>query len=200
VLFDRGVEAIVPPRGGRRHVLHLMECLARQRAPEVAGTETDLRLPLEAALRVATKRALIFVVSDFIGPAGWERALALLAQRHEVIAIRLFDPLETRLPDLGLLPLQDPETGEQLIVDTGSASFRSRFERLAQARDERLLQALSEAGVDALELSTGDDLAESVLRFAELRRRSRARWNMTAPGGMPLHLRSAVLERNEGRR
>jgi uncharacterized protein (DUF58 family) len=92
-------------------------------------------------------------------------------QRHEVIAVRLFDPLELELPDLGLVPLRDAETGEQLWVDTHDAGFRKRFARLATEREATLRASLAKAGVDALELSTSDDLVEAIVRFADLRKR-----------------------------
>jgi len=92
-------------------------------------------------------------------------------QRHEVIAVRLFDPLELDLPDLGLVPLRDAETGEQLWVDTHDAGFRKRFARLAAEREATLRASLARAGVDALELSTSDDLVEAIVRFADMRKR-----------------------------
>src|SRR5690606_32755043 len=94
-----------------------------------------------------------------------------LVQRHEVVAVRLFDPLELELPDLGLVPLVDAETGEQLWVDTHDAGFRKRFARAAEARESELRETLARVGVDALELSTDDDLVEAIVRFADMRKR-----------------------------
>jgi uncharacterized protein (DUF58 family) len=85
--------------------------------------------------------------------------------------VRLYDPLEHELPDLGLLTMQDAETGEQLFVDTHDRGFRKRFTRAAEDREERLREAFRHAGVDALELSTDDDLADTILRFADMRKR-----------------------------
>jgi uncharacterized protein (DUF58 family) len=117
------------------------------------------------------RRSTVFVVSDFLSEPGWERPLGQLVQRHEVIAVRLFDPLELELPDLGLVPLRDAETGEQLWVDTHDAGFRKRFARLAAEREKTLRASLARAGVDALELSTSDDLVEAIVRFADMRKR-----------------------------
>jgi uncharacterized protein (DUF58 family) len=116
------------------------------------------------------RRSLVFVVSDFISAPGWEKPLAQLANRHDVIVVRLTDPLEVRLPDLGLITFQDAESGEQLFVDTHDKSFRSRFAAAAEAQEEMLQTAFQAAGVDALELSTEDDVADAVLRFADMRR------------------------------
>jgi uncharacterized protein (DUF58 family) len=92
-------------------------------------------------------------------------------QRHDVVAVRLFDPLELELPDLGLVPLRDAETGEQLWVDTHDAGFRKRFARIAAEREASLRETLAKIGVDALELSTDDDLVEAIVRFADMRKR-----------------------------
>jgi uncharacterized protein (DUF58 family) len=113
----------------------------------------------------------------------------MLALRHEVIAVRLTDPLELELPDLGLIPIRDSETGEQLLVDTHDTRFRKRFARIAAQREADLRQSLARAGVDTLELSTDDDLVSALLRFTDLRkRRSRA----SAGGALPKHLKQAA--------
>jgi uncharacterized protein (DUF58 family) len=111
----------------------------------------------------------VFVVSDFYSEAGWETALARLAMRHDVTAVRLFDPLESSLPGVGLLSLRDSETGETLLVDTDDPGFRRRFEQAAARRENALQEGLAQAGVDTLELATDDDLLEAVLRYVDLR-------------------------------
>jgi uncharacterized protein (DUF58 family) len=123
------------------------------------------------AFRVIPRRSLLFVVSDFISLPGWTEPLAHLAQRHEILAVRLYDPLEMDLPDFGLLTVQDAETGEQLFVDTHDRAFRKRFTAAAERREKALRAAFADAGVDALELSTEDDLVDTLLRFADLRKR-----------------------------
>jgi len=139
-------------------------------APTQKGM-TRLADLLKSAATLMPRRSTVFVVSDFLSEPGWERPLGQLVQRHEVVAVRLFDPLELELPDLGLVPLRDAETGEQLWVDTHDAGFRKRFARLAAERETALREALARAGVDALELSTDDDLVEAIVRFADLRKR-----------------------------
>jgi uncharacterized protein (DUF58 family) len=131
------------------------------------------------------RRSLVFVVSDFVSRPGWSAALARLNRRHETIAVRLFDPLEAELPDLGLVVIQDAESGEQLLVDTHDPGFRRRFAAAAARREQDVRNAFAHAQVDALELATDDDLAGAIFRFADLRRQ-RARLN--AGGGMPRHL------------
>jgi uncharacterized protein (DUF58 family) len=121
---------------------------------------------------VIRRRSLIFVLSDFISKPDWEGALGLLAQRHDVVAVRLTDPLETRLPDLGFLTFQDAETGEQIFVDTHDRGFRGRFAAAADARESALRTAFQKAGVDAIELATEDDVLDALMGFAEMRKHS----------------------------
>ena len=143
---------------------------SRGRSRVESGT-TRLRELLESAAGTIKRRSTLFVVSDFISEPGWERPLALLAQRHEVVAVRVLDPLELDLPDLGLLTMRDSETGEQLLVDTHDKGFRKRFARIAAQREADLRQAFARAAVDALELSTDGELVDAVVRFADMRKR-----------------------------
>ena len=173
LVYGSELEAVIPPRTGRAHVLHLLHAMERRAQPRGAkpGGTTRLAELLDAAGNMIRRRSTVFVVSDFLSAPGWERPLGRLSLRHEVVAVRLFDPLELELPDLGLVPLTDAETGEQLWVDTHDGGFRKRFTRLAHEREDALREALARAGVDALELSTQDDLVEAIVRFAELRKR-----------------------------
>lgn len=169
MLFNGLADFVVPPRGGRRHVLYLMDKIEAHprllRAPE-----TDLGAFLGRALRAIKRRSAIFVLSDFISRPGWEKALAELSRHHEVVAVRLVDPLEGALPDLGMMVFEDAESGEQLFVDTADRGFRRRFLAEAERREAALYDAFGRAGVDVLELSTADDLIDAVLRFAGLRK------------------------------
>jgi len=178
LLFSGGVDQQVPARGGRRQTHVIQSAMNQYRASR--PTPTDLARALSETARMVSRRALIFVVSDFISPEGWERPLARLAARHDVVAVRLTDPFEMRMPNLGLITFQDSETGEQLFVDTHDPGFRRRFAAAADAREEHLRDIFAQAGVDALELSTDDDVADAVLRFADMRKH-RARMN--AGGG-----------------
>jgi uncharacterized protein (DUF58 family) len=191
MLYGDGINTVLPSRGGRQQVLQLLHLLKPRpqaaNAPEFGVTR--LAQLLSSAVGTLRRRATVFVVSDFISEAGWEKPLGALAQRHEVVAVRLLDPLELELPDLGLIPIRDAETGEQLLVDTHDAGFRKRFARIAAQREAELRQALGRAGVDTLELSTDDDLADALLRFTDLRkRRSRA---ILSPAAMS-HLKQAA--------
>ena len=166
----RAVDAVLPPRNSRAQVLQLVHRLLQPAAERAAGG-TQLGLLLQAGLGGIRRRSTVFVVSDFISAPGWEKPLAQLAQRHDVVAVRLFDPLELELPDLGLVLLRDAETGEQLQVDTHDKAFRQRFARLAAEREAALRTSLAAAGADTLELRTDDDLIDALLRFMDLRQR-----------------------------
>ncbi|MEY4267759.1 MAG: hypothetical protein RIS90_2294 [Pseudomonadota bacterium] len=180
LLYGRGVDTVLPARASRQHVLQLLHAI-QHRPPAQAGA-TRLQDLLQAAGTTVRRRSTMFVVSDFISEPGWEQSLAQLAQRHEVVAVRLVEPMELALPDIGLMPMRDAETGEQLLIDTADAGFRQRFATLAAAREVQLRQALTRAGVDALELATSDDLAQALLRFTELRKRRSQR--------LPAHLKA----------
>ena len=172
MLHADGMHRTIPARGGRNQVLLLMNDLLRQprlkRAPF-----TDLSPLLISALNSIKRRSLIFVISDFIAVPGWERALRLLNRRHEVMAVRLWDPREAELPDLGSIIMEDSETGEQIYVDTGDPRFRRNFAEATTRREAELKQAFERAGVDALSLSTDEDLVRAIVRFAALRRQRR---------------------------
>lgn len=174
------VERMIPARGGRNQVLRLInELLKQPRLPKSAFT--DLRAMLEGGLMAIKKRSLIFVISDFISTPGWERALSLLNHQHEVIAIRVWDPREVELPDMGSIWLEDAETGEQLYVDTHDPRFRARFAEVARRRETALNDAFKHAGVEPWSLSTGEDLVRAIVRFASVRKQLRRRHGGGAP-------------------
>lgn len=172
VFYGSRVERTIPPRGGRSQVLRLINDLQKQ-PPLPQAPFTELAPLLEAGLRATKRRALIFIVSDFISAPGWERPLHLLNRRHDVLAIRLWDPRETELPDIGPIVMEDAETGEQLYVDTRDRKFRQRFREAADRREATLADAFRRSGVDMLPLSTEEDLARAIVRFATRRRHRR---------------------------
>jgi uncharacterized protein (DUF58 family) len=173
IFYGLDVDRVIAPRTGRRQVLSILHAMnSRPPLPEGKGTRLDKLL--KSAFNYIHRRSLVFLVSDFFSEPGWDRPLTQVAQRHEVIAVRLHDPLENELPDLGLLVFQDAETGEQLFVDTHDGKFRKRFMDAAESRELAVRTALVNAGVDTLELSTGAELVDTVLRFADLRKRKSA--------------------------
>jgi uncharacterized protein (DUF58 family) len=178
MLYGTEVDTVLPAGNGRLHVLNLLQRMSARPAESALGA-TNLRDLLMAAQGVIKRRSSVFIVSDFISEPGWDTALARLAMRHEVTAVRLYDPLEMDLPDIGLVTMRDAESGEQLVVDTHDRGFRERFAQAAERRETELLGSLARAGVDTLELATDADLMDAILRFADLRKqRSRlANWS-----------------------
>ncbi len=172
VFYGSRVERTIPAHGGRNQVLRLVNELIKQ--PHLARAPfTNLTPLLEGGLNAIKTRSLVFVISDFISEPGWERPLGLLNQRHEVLAVRMWDPREIELPDMGPLVLEDAETGEQLYVDTHDKQFRRRFEEAARMREAGLKQAFKHAGVDMLSISTDEDMVRAIVRFAALRQQRR---------------------------
>jgi uncharacterized protein (DUF58 family) len=172
VLYGDRVERTIPAGSGRVQVLRIIDALLRQpRHP--AAPFTDLRPLLDSGHKTIKRRSLVFVISDFISEPGWEKSLELLARRHEVIAIRLVDPREATLPDVGPVILQDAETGEQVYVDTGDKRFRQRFAEAAAARETTIADGFRRAGIEAVTFSTDEDLVRSIVRMATLRKRRR---------------------------
>jgi len=173
-MYGAHVERVVPARGGRIQVLRLLNELERRPRLERAPL-TSLSELIDAGLRALKRRSLVFVISDFFSAEGWEDRLTMLARRHETLAVRLVDPRENELPDVGPLILTDSETGEQLWVNTHDGGFRSRLTAAARRREQHLAEAFAKAGVDVLVLRTDEDLVRSIVRFAYARKQRAAR-------------------------
>jgi uncharacterized protein (DUF58 family) len=172
VLYAGKVERTIPAATGRNQILRLLNDVMNlprlQSAPYTSVSDL-----IEHALRTIKRRSVVFLVSDFFTAPGWERPLGMLARKHEVIAVRLEDPRERELPDIGMVVMNDAETGESVHVDTHDAKFRKRFEAVVREREAQLHTAFTRCGVDVLLLSTEEDLAGAVLRFAALRKQQR---------------------------
>ncbi len=171
ILYDNTMQITIPPLSGRPQVLRLIDSIHKQTSP--GGAMTNLSGLLESAYKRIRRRSMVFVVSDFICLPGWERGLGMLARKHDVLAVRLWDPREVDLPDVGVVLIEDAETGMQLSVDTSDRGFRQRFNDAARRREEELALAFKRAEVDELTVSTEEDLVPAVLRFASLRNRAR---------------------------
>ncbi|MEW6086126.1 MAG: DUF58 domain-containing protein [Chloroflexota bacterium] len=172
MMFGNGNQQTVPARGGKLQVLRLINDMMKQ-PRQTRAPFTNLKSFLDGALNSIKRRSLVFVISDFISEPGWERSLSLLNRRHEVIAVRLFDPREEELPDVGMVVMEDAETGAQMFVDTHDLKFRKKFFAAAQQREQNLNAAFKRAGVDVLPLSTEDDIVRSIVRFAKQRQQVR---------------------------
>jgi uncharacterized protein (DUF58 family) len=197
ILFGAGGEpSIVPPRAGRTHRMRLLASLEVAAAGQGAGP-TDLTAALERVERVAHRRALVVLVTDFLTAGGWERPLARMSLRHEIVAVHVSDPRESSIPNVGVVTFEDPETGRQLTVDTNSRTLRSRFAAAAAEQREEVAQRLRRCRVDVLPISTSEDLLPRLARFLATRRALRSArgprpWDapatipaISAPGAAP---------------
>ncbi|MDT5025674.1 MAG: hypothetical protein QOE61_2100 [Micromonosporaceae bacterium] len=174
ILYDNRLQRVIPPRTGRTHILHLAHELTRPAAAGADGSTTDLAAMLRLAASTARRRSLVFVISDFIGDVDWEAALTRLSYRHEVVAIRVVDPMELDLPDLGLVLIEDAETGEQLLADTSDPLFQQRFRAEVDARELAVASSMRRAGVASHRISTDQDLARALIDMVRQSKRRRA--------------------------
>jgi len=167
LMFSDHVELALPPKKGTRHVLRVIR-EALSFTPQ--GHGTDIAAALEHLNRVTKRRCVTFVISDFLD-TGARLALKIANRRHDIIAVVLDDPRDLALPDIGLIALQDAETGQQILLDTGDSRLRREFEERAAAarRDrERMLRAVD---VDAIVVRTDRPYTEALLRFFRMRER-----------------------------
>jgi uncharacterized protein (DUF58 family) len=167
ILYDNRVEQTIPPRSGRDQVLRIAHELLRP--PPASQKATDLTGLLHAARSTVRRRSLIVLISDFLSGPDWDEPLAALARKHEVVVLRLADPLEAELPDVGLLVVEDSETGEQLLVDTSDPAFRARLQIAANTRTASTASRARRAGADVHDVSTADDLGAALVRMIERR-------------------------------
>jgi uncharacterized protein (DUF58 family) len=166
-----------PPRSGRAPLLARLHELAAYRAPDATAGDVppaDLAAAMDALRRVARRRGLVVVVSDFLEPRDWERPFRGLASMHDVLAVEVVDPRELELPPVGLLMLVDPETGRRVEVQTRSAKLRARFAAAATSQRSAISGAIRRAGVDHVQLRTDRDWLRDIVRYVVVRRRRRA--------------------------
>ena len=184
LLYDTGVVRTVPPGTGRRHALRIGAELARTAdvgrpragqysAGQYSGT-TDLAAMLNTVAKLARRRALIVVISDFIGDGDWGRSLLRLVPRHEVVALRVIDAADDELPNVGLVVVEDAETGEQLVIDSGDPLLRARLRAGVEERDARLAAGMRRAGVPIHRIGTDADLATALIEVVASTKRRRA--------------------------
>ena len=167
LLFSDQIERVIPPRKGRRHALRVIRDLV---AFSPVGRRTNLGASLSYATRLLRHRSIIVVLSDFLAE-GWEKPLRRLAARHEVVAVVVEDPREYDVPESGWIELQDAETGQRVLLDTGNRDVRTRLARLAERRREERARLLGSVGVDTILLNTGQDYALPLRRAFALRAR-----------------------------
>jgi uncharacterized protein (DUF58 family) len=169
LIFTDQIELYIPPLKGRKHVLRLIREML---AFEPKGRGTDIEMALETANQILKRRSIIFLVSDFLAePAGYRKALAITNRRHDVIAVDLHDPLETKIADVGLVALEDPETGEIAWVDTSSRSWQEAFNQSVSRLENDKSKVLRRANVDHITIGTDEDYTAPLASFFHERAR-----------------------------
>ncbi len=182
ILFTDRIERFVPPKKGRKHVMRIIAEILNVR-PE--GRGTNLAMALEHLSRVARRRSVTFLISDFIEPRAprardgarpaddspFERALTITSKRHDLIPVALRDPLEEALPSLGVALIEDPETGERLRVDLASSAVREHFAKASRALREERQRLFKRLSLDSMELRAGDEYVSTLVSFFRARAR-----------------------------
>src|SRR5690348_12460594 len=167
LLFTDRVELFIPPKKGRSHTLRIIREILFF---EPKGRGTDAAAALDHLNRIITRRAVVFLISDFQAP-DFSRALAVTARRHDLIAIRIHDERETILPPIGLITLEDAETGDQIEINAADSRVRAHFAQLAQSQLAETTRVLRRNRIDRIELRTGDDYLPALRSFFKQRER-----------------------------
>ena len=167
ILFSSGVEKYIPPKKGPSHVWRLIKEIFTYQPRDLS---TNIDAVLTYLNRVAKRHAIVFLISDCMD-RGFDRSLRLTARKHDLTVIRVSDPAERALPEVGLVLLGDPETGERVLINSRSRRFREKWKAWYNEQDEYLRELFSGAGVDHVELTTDGDVVEPLARLFEMRRR-----------------------------
>ncbi|MDQ3978733.1 MAG: DUF58 domain-containing protein [Actinomycetota bacterium] len=184
VMVWPGGKHVVPARAGRHAVLALLHTLLTKPPSGDGGGPTDLGAGIELLLRPPRRRGLMVVVSDFLSPPGWDKALRGLAARHQVLCVEVVDPRELELPNVGYLTLVDPETGQLREVQTGKPALRKRYAEAAAAERAEIAANIRKAGAQHLVLRTDRDWVKDIVQFVVTTRRRAASFT-TATSGAP---------------
>ena len=173
MVFTDGIELLVPPSKGRRHVLRMVRDLL---AFQASSAGTDIGLALSTVNLLLKRKSIVFLISDLIAPINsYRRALSASARRHDVIAVELHDPAERDLPRVGIVALEDAESGDLVWVDTDDDEWRRSYRQDVELEDQRRLQFLNSVRVDVIPVSTDKDYVRPLNEFFKLRSKRRIR-------------------------
>jgi uncharacterized protein (DUF58 family) len=170
IVFDDQVRRVMPPVAGRAGRLHLVGGLDADFSSAHAGAGPALAGALRRAIKVIQRPSLVVVISDFLAAGPWQQPMTILGQRHEIVAVRVVDPTELAIPDIGLVTFEDPETGEQLQVDTSDSRLRARFQLAAAEQSRRISNDLRRAHAAEFNITTAQPLLPQLIEY--LRRRT----------------------------
>jgi len=165
IVFSDKIEHYIPPKKGRAHIWNLIRTILNFK-PE--GRRTDLTLPLEYLLKVRKRKSSAFLISDFQA-SGYENSLKRARQKHDITAISITDPREIKLPEIGLVHLEDAETGETIVIDTGDKEMASRFHMQNKKERANRKKLFLSFGVDTIDIMTDGSLVEPIIRYFKMR-------------------------------
>jgi uncharacterized protein (DUF58 family) len=165
-LFTEEVEKYIPARKGKKHVLKLIGSVV---SCESAAKRTDIENSMAAVARLLKRRSIVFILSDFYAE-DFSRPLKIMRGRHDLVALRVTDPREHEIPDVGLIELEDEETGEQLLVDTSSEAFRKRYGEIVREHNETIGKTFGKMKVDMVDLSTDEPYEIALRKFFRTRK------------------------------
>lgn len=166
IFFSDKVEKFIPPKKGRRHVLYIIRELI-EFTPQ--NSKTDIALALEYVTNAIKKRCTIFMMSDFIDTKNYQKALTIANNRHDMVALQIYDKREAELPDVGLVKLKDAERGGDVWVDTSSRKVREQYNNWWNARQNAMQDAARKSGVDITSIATDEDYVRSLITLFEKR-------------------------------
>lgn len=171
LMFTDQIEKFIPPKKGRTHILRVIREVLYTRP---GHTGTDITQALEYLNRLLTRRSIVFILSDFL-TEDYAKPLRVASKRHDVVAVTITDPRELSLPGIGLVELEDAETGEEVLIDTGDADWRRQYAEYNEALREARDQQFRVTGVDAIHIRTDEPYIDPLLQFFKLRERKFAR-------------------------
>ena len=171
-LFTDRIEKAIPPRKGKRQLARIIESVLYH---QPAGKGTAIIPALAYIGRIAKRRGIVFLISDFLTSEDLSRALRVLTFKHDVVLVRISDRWERELPNVGLVEIEDPETGDILLVDTSDTKVRAEYKKLRQKEDSALDRARHQSGLDLIELSTGEQFLHPLMAFLRKKRGTRRR-------------------------
>ncbi len=165
IFFTDSVEKFIPPAKGSKHILRIIHELINFK-PQ--SNSTDISEALKYLTNALKKRSTTFLISDFVD-SGFEKALQIASRKHDLAALRVYDPAEKEIPDLGLLTVKDPESGKEMTIDTSYAPVRAAYNRWWTKHGDKIKRSFNSAGVDYVELITGEDYVKPLLKLFKMR-------------------------------
>ena len=167
-LITDNMEKFIPAKKGRKHILQLLNVITTF-TPN--SSKTSLKKPLEHVSKIIKRKSIVFVISDFMDTSAYQMPLKILRKHHDLIAMRIVDPREREIPDVGMIELEDNETGEQILVDTSDREFRNSYSKLIAENDSRFLTSMMKNKIDVVSLSTDQNSFTSMKKFFKKRNR-----------------------------